>query len=46
MSDWNVRTVPLHRESRHKDMTAMLELFRHLDVFLQVGRERGRAGWG
>ncbi|KAG2436391.1 hypothetical protein HXX76_006698 [Chlamydomonas incerta] len=38
VSDWNVRTVPLHRESRHKDMTAMLELYRHLDVFLQAKR--------
>ncbi|GIM02248.1 hypothetical protein Vretimale_7163 [Volvox reticuliferus] len=38
VSDWNVRAIPLHRENRHKDMTAMLELYRHLDVFLQAKR--------
>ncbi|EFJ51730.1 hypothetical protein VOLCADRAFT_103365 [Volvox carteri f. nagariensis] len=39
VSDWNVRTIALHRENRHKDMMAMLELYRHLDVFLQVRSE-------
>ncbi|GLI63558.1 hypothetical protein VaNZ11_006411 [Volvox africanus] len=38
VSEWNVRAVPLHRENRHKDMTAMLELYRHLDIFLQAKR--------
>ncbi|KAG2482472.1 hypothetical protein HYH03_018579 [Edaphochlamys debaryana] len=38
VSDWNVRTIPLHRETRHKDMTSMLGLYRHLDTFLQSKR--------
>ncbi|GLC40122.1 hypothetical protein PLESTF_000620700 [Pleodorina starrii] len=38
VSDWNVRTIPLHRESRHKDMTAMLQLYKNLDMFLQAKR--------
>ncbi|KXZ48472.1 hypothetical protein GPECTOR_27g642 [Gonium pectorale] len=36
--DWNVTLVPLHRENRHKDMTAMLGLFARLDTFLQSKR--------
>lgn len=41
VSDWAVRSVPLHRESRHKDVTAVLDMYKHLDTFLQVGGSRG-----
>lgn len=42
VSDWAVRSVPLHRESRHKDVTAVLDMYKHLDTFLQVGGVGGR----
>lgn len=38
VSDWNVRRVALHRESRHKDVNAMMDLFKQLDLFLATQR--------
>lgn len=38
VADWNVKRLLLHRESRHKDMTVMMDLFRHLDAFLAAQR--------
>lgn len=40
VSDWNVRRVPLHRESRHKDVNAMMDMFKQLDLFLAAQRSQ------
>lgn len=34
VKSWNVRRIPIHRASRHLDMTAMLDLYKQLDAFL------------
>jgi hypothetical protein len=35
---WNVRLIPLQRELRHLDKTAMLQLYKELDAFLAMRR--------
>ncbi len=34
VSKWNVKKMPLHKENRHLDGAALLDVYRHLDAFL------------